>query len=483
MSQNNRILFINPIRIRPVVGPIAFDYLGYAVNRAGYEIDLMDHSFIDLTAALKSYFNEKSPLAIGITVRNTDTCLFQGSAFFLDNIKELIAYLKSIQMAPIILGGVGFSIAPTAIMNYCGVDLGIQGDGEDALPLLLKTLETNRDFTKIPNLIYRKNGNLIQNPIKFADITEFQPPRGVIDNPRYFNEGGQGNIETKRGCDQKCIYCADPIAKGRKIRVRAPQSLCAEFKMLIKQGVNCFHFCDAEFNNPLKHAKEVCRAIIAEGLESQMNWYTYCAPKPFDEELAELMKAAGCVGINFGVDSGDDEVLRQYRRSFLKSDIIRTAQICKSNKIILMYDLLIGGPGETRASIKNTVALMKELQPHRAGLSIGVRVYPRTELAQRIQEEGPLSQNPNLYGMKENNPDFLKPLYYLSTEIGGDSVFAYISQLVRKDPMWFFADPADQEVNYNYNENLVLVEAIKKGYRGAYWDILRKISKKPGFNI
>ncbi len=471
---DSRILLINPIRIRPLIGPIALDYLDYALKRAGFTSDLIDCAFINMKLALEQYLLENSPLAIGITVRNTDTCLYQGQAFFLDEIKELIAYLKSRQTAPIILGGVGFSIAPGAIMNYCGADFGVQGDGEDALPLFLKALQNN-DFKKVPNLIYRRDNKLIQNSIKFVDLNDFQPSRDLINNSRYFAEGGQGNIETKRGCDQKCIYCADPICKGREIRLKDPESVCVEFKTLIDQGVNCFHFCDSEFNNPLTHAKEVCQAIIENELQDQMTWYTYCSPKPFDEELARLMKESGCLGINFGVDSGDGEMLRRLRRSHRINDIIRTAEICKATDIILMYDLLIGAPSETQASVKSTIDLMREIRPNRAGLSIGVRIYPRTELAQIVQEEG-LSDNPNLFGTVENNPSFLKPLYYLSSEMGGVSIFSYISQLVKDDPLFFFADPDAQDQNYNYNENLVLVDAIKKGFKGAYWDILRRIS-------
>ncbi|NVM53251.1 MAG: radical SAM protein [Candidatus Helarchaeota archaeon] len=460
-----------------MVGPIAFDYLSYALKQAGFTIDLIDHAFIDIKQALKQYFIEKTPLAVGITVRNTDTCMYQGQAFFLDKIKELITYLQSIQTLPIILGGVGFSIAPEAIMNYCGADFGVQGDGEDALLHFLKALQT-KNFTNVPNLIYRQGNQLIRNPIQFVDLKNFQPPRDLINNPRYFDEGGQANIETKRGCDRKCIYCADPICKGRKIRLKDPESVCAEFKALINQGVNCFHLCDSEFNNPLTHAKEVCREIINKGLQTQMTWYTYCAPSPFDEELAQLMKIAGCVGINFGVDSGDDDMLHRLQRSHDIQDIIRTAELCKANDIIVMYDLLIGAPGETQSSVKNTIELMQEIRPNRAGFSIGVRIYPGTELAQIVKEEAPLPKNPNLLGIKENNPDLLKPIFYLSSEMGGESIFPFISQLVGKDPMWFFADP-ETEANYNYNENQILVEAIRKGYRGAYWDILRQLSDDP----
>ncbi|MFX1297711.1 MAG: B12-binding domain-containing radical SAM protein [Promethearchaeota archaeon] len=476
--KNNRLLLINPIRVRPVVGPIAFDYIGYAVTQAGYKVDLIDHAFDNLKESLKSYFTKNKPLAIGITIRNTDTCLYQGQAFYLDEIKELLNYLNSLQNAPIIIGGIGFSIAPIAIMNYCGADFGVYGEGENALPLFLRAIRSNQDFTKVPNLIYRKNQTLIQNPTQYINLKDIQFHRDIINNPRYFKEGGQGNIETKRGCNQKCIYCADPICKGHDIRLKDPRSVCVEFETLIKQGINCFHLCDSEFNIPLSHAKTVCKAIIEKELHTQMTWYTYCAPTPFDDELAELMKDAGCIGINFGVDSGDDEILRRLRRSHSSRDIIRTSAFCKANKITFLCDLLIGGPGETQSSIKTTIDFMKEVQPNRAGFSIGVRIYPRTELAQIVQKEGQIMKNPNIYGIKENNPDFLKPIYYLSSEMGGESVFSYIAKLVGKDPMWFFADPTDQDSNYNYNENLVLVNAIKKGYRGAYWDILKRLSEE-----
>ncbi len=476
MSTENRILLINPLQIRPVVGPIAFDYLGYALKEAGFTVDLIDHAFTDLKTALAQYFDTHDSLAIGITVRNTDTCLYQGQAFFLDEIRELIAYLNTIQSAPIILGGVGFSIAPAPIMRYVGAEFGVRGDGEAALPLFLKALQSDRDFTKIPNLVYRANDRFITNAIHYVDLTAFHPPRDIIENRRYFDEGGQGNIETKRGCDRKCIYCADPICKGREIRLKDPQSVCAEFQALINQGVTCFHICDSEFNNHIQHAKNVCRAIIEAGLNSQMTWYTYCAPTPFDEELAGLMNAAGCIGINFGIDSGDDYMLRQLRRAHKVDQIAQITEYCRARGITVMHDLLIGGPGETKSSIKTSIEILKEIHPDRAGFSIGVRVYPETQLARIIQEEGPITKNPNLYGAKANNPHFLKPMYYLSSEMGGDKVFAYIAQLVGNDPMWFFADPNAQEQNYNYNWNQVLVDAVKQGYRGAYWDILRKLS-------
>jgi hypothetical protein len=59
---------------------------------------------------------------------------------------------------------------------------------------------------------------------------------------------------------------------------------------LLKIGVDHFHFCDSEFNLPLTHAKEICRAITSHRLNDRLRWYCYCSPVPFDRELARLMK-------------------------------------------------------------------------------------------------------------------------------------------------------------------------------------------------
>ena len=128
-------------------------------------------------------------------------------------------------------------------------------------------------------------------------------------------------IETKRGCPERCIYCADPMAKGKSKRLRPPKAVVEEIKSLLQQGVSWYHLCDSEFNIPLPHAKEVCQAVLDSGLADQIRWYSYCSPLPFDSELAGLMARSGCAGINFGVDSLCDEQLKRLGRRHRLSHI------------------------------------------------------------------------------------------------------------------------------------------------------------------
>ncbi len=475
--RNKRVLLINTNKMKPAIAPVGLDYLGEALTGKGYRVDLLDLCFWDdYKKAIDDYFKRESAFSIGITVRNTDDCYLLSQDFFLPEIKEIVGYLKTKTGVPIIMGGVGFSIMPESILKYCELELGIKGDGEEVLPILLERIAEGKDYRDLPGLVYKDGGGFVSNPPEYFDLDKlFSRRRTLVDNRRYFNEGGQGNIETKRGCNKNCIYCADPVAKGRKIRQRNPEQVLDELEALLEEGVNYFHFCDSEFNLPEEHAQAVCEQIISRGIGKNIDWYAYCSPSPFSEELARIMKMAGCRGIDFGVDNGNREILRNLGRDFGKDEIRNAARLCHRYGITFMFDLLLGGPGETRETVKETVELMWETEPDRVGVMVGVRIYAGTELANIVLKECLMEKNRNLQGKVVGNDDFFEPVFYVSSRLGED-IHAYIAELIEGDGRFFFSTRDDQESGYNYNQNRVLVEAIKRGYRGAYWDILRRLS-------
>jgi radical SAM superfamily enzyme YgiQ (UPF0313 family) len=473
-----KVLLVNPNRMKPPVAPLALDYLATALKKSQFQVDLLDLCFsTDVSLEIESYFATNDVLAVAVTLRNTDDTYLASQDFCIDRYKQVIGLLKVKTDAPIILGGSGFSIMPQAILSYYGLDLGIWGEGELSLPLLVERIAAKQDYRDVPGLVYRTREGFRANKPEYLDLRNIgAPERSLVDNRRYFVEGGMGGVESKRGCPQGCIYCADPVGKGKKLRLRSPQGVADEIEALLEMGIDHLHFCDSEFNIPEDHARNICLELVRRGLGDKVRWYAYASPAPFSQDLAALCRKAGCAGIDFGVDSGCDTMLLRLGREFLVADLSRTAEVCHQEGIVFMYDLLLGAPGETRESMKETIDTMKKLSPDRVGVSFGVRIFPQTKMAKLVKKQGPLPENPNLHGTIEGNDNFFKPIFYLSAGLGTDAA-EYLSRLIGGDERFFFVSPSGAERNYNYNDNSVLVNAIKAGYRGAFWDILRRLGK------
>jgi radical SAM superfamily enzyme YgiQ (UPF0313 family) len=177
------------------------------------------------------------------------------------------------------------------------------------------------------------------------------------------------------------------------------------------------------------------------------------------------MRKAGCVGIDFGADHGSEAMLSRLGRGFNPEDIRNATRWTKDEGMAVMLDLLLGSPGETRESIEQTVEMVRKAGPDRAGVSLGVRVYPGTELARRVDSA---DHSKGLIGGR-NASD---PLFFMEPQIAPD-VFEWLNRLIGEDKRFLFFDPSRPNQNYNYNSNQRLVEAIRQGCRGAFWDILR----------
>ncbi len=471
-----RVALVNTNRIFPPVAPIGLDYVAEALRASGHRPEILDLCWEERwESAIKRFMANGEFGLVGVSVRNTDDCSFATRESFLPEAAAMTRCLRNHTAAPVVLGGVGFSVMPEAVLEHCGADAGIRGEGEFALGELAGRLERSLPWDDIPGLIARRGTTWRANPGTVRPLGDLPPmTRDFLDNRRYFREGGQAGIETKRGCPGLCIYCADPVAKGTQVRVRPPGAVADELDRLLDQGIDHVHTCDSEFNIPGDHALEVCREIVRRDLGERLRWYAYCAPLPFTAELAGLMRRAGCAGINFGTDSGDDGMLKLLRRNFRAADILRTARLCREAGITVMLDLLIGTPGETRESIVRTIEVVKKADPDRAGVAVGARVYPRTELARTVAKE-------NLGKGIVRGDDPSKPVFFLEPDVA-PFVFELLDDLTRGDSRFLFFDPTRPETNYNYNANRVLADAIRAGHRGAYWDILRRVAdrSRPG---
>ena len=471
------ITLINTNRMTPLVAPIGLDYVAGAARQAGIATDVLDLALAaDPAAALRDYFAAHSPNLVGLTFRNIDDCFWPSGQSFVPGLVETVATLRTLTDAPIVLGGVGFSIVPERLLQVTGVDFGIRGDGEQALVALARELAGRRRLDRVPGLLLYDGAAVRRNPPAWAEPVSPPTARDAMDNAAYFRLGGQGSVETKRGCDRRCLYCADPLAKGPRVRRRDPADVADEMEALLAQGVDVLHLADSEFNVPGEHALAVCEEMIARGLGERVRWYAYLAVTPFDAPLAAAMRQAGCVGINFTGDSASAAMLATYRQPHRRGDLAAAVRRCRQQGMAVMFDLLLGGPGETRSSVADTIAFMKQIGPDCVGAALGVRLCPGTALVERLTADGTFETGDGLRRRYDGPLDFVQPTFYISPALG-ERPAALVRELIAGDERFF--EPVDEAADgaggHNYNDNTPLVQAIAAGARGAYWDILRQM--------
>jgi len=479
------LTLINTNYMLPAIGPIGLDYIAGCTTEAGIKTDIIDLCLCpEPQKTIEEYFSTHTPQLIGVSFRNVDDCFWPSAAWFVPGLKDTIRIIRSMTDAPIVIGGVGFSVFAGPILKYSGADFGIRGDGEKAIVSLINQLQKAKNFSEVPGLIWQKDGRLYSNSPSWPAPISLSTSRDFIDNRSYFNNGGQCGVETKRGCNRHCIYCADPLAKGTNLRLRDPSEIVEEVESLLSQGIDVLHLCDSEFNVPRSHAYAICEEFIRHSLGNRIRWYTYMSPTPFDEELAQKMAQAGCAGIDFTGDSACSSMLKTYQQMHNKEDISSAVRLCRLNNIAVMIDLLLGGPGERPETVRETIEFIKKINPDCAGAALGVRIYPNTAMGELVTQELKAGTDRHLHRKYTGPIDLFKPTFYISKALG-EHPAQLVRDLIGGDQRFFeptvetdleATDNGDTS-NYNYNQNLPLIEAIQKGARGAYWDILRQSRK------
>ncbi len=469
------LTLINTNRMAPAIGPIGLEYVAEAAVLAGIEVSVLDLALCDSPeAAVREHLSAREPTLIGLSFRNVDDCFWPSAQWFVPGLAELVRRIRASSAAPIVIGGVGFSVFAEQIVKYTGADFGIRGDGEQATISLYRQLQGGRDFETVEGLVWRRNGQIAGNAPAWPAEFALPARREIVDNAVYFQRGGQCGFETKRGCNRQCLYCADPLAKGPVPRSRKPAEVADEIESLLAQGIDVLHTCDAEFNVPRSHAMAICEELIRRSLGERVRWYAYLAVTPFDAELARAMRRAGCVGINFTGDSASTAMLRTYRQPHRSEDLATAVRLCRESSMKVMIDLLLGGPGETSQTAAETIDFIKQINPDCAGASLGIRVYPGTGMVDALKRQGPFGDNPGLRRKYSGQVDFFQPTFYISPALGPEPA-RLIKDLIAGDKRFFepMAERPDAEAtDHNYNDNSELVEAIRQGARGAYWDIL-----------
>jgi radical SAM superfamily enzyme YgiQ (UPF0313 family) len=255
----------------PVI-PFGLCSVAAAIEEGGHEISVLDLCFSrnpaeDIYSTVKSF----QPDLIGISIRNIDNAAGYNTIFLLDKVNdEIVSPCKEVFFGPIVIGGPAVGISGVEMLQFFDLEFAIKGDGEAAMLELIKRLESRLPLEGLGGLIWRKRGKVIEDnpPFSLKDLNSlpYAKPHRYIDLSPYRQFDASLQIQTKRGCALKCIYCTYNQIEGHRNRFRNPQFVADEIEyLLMKTGINGVEFTDSTFNVPLDHAKAVLRAVSAKG--------------------------------------------------------------------------------------------------------------------------------------------------------------------------------------------------------------------------
>ena len=396
--------------------PLGLGCVAAATRNAGNEVALLNLMFEgDPGSAIKTSIEDFRPHVIGISVRNIDDQNMLRPQFLVAPVREVIASCRGLSDAPVILGGAGFSIFPASALRYLGADMGIQGEGEAVFPLLVDRIGKGGQVSDLPGI------HLPSRPVPVADVGAVREPPlhhyeknldalPLPEHSLWIPPGAdQRNlwvpVQSRRGCPLDCTYCSTSMIEGKAIRRRSPDQMVKWLAELRKTGCRNFNFVDNTFNLPLPYAKELCRQVIQAKLD--LNLWCLIYPKSIDRELVELMRRAGCRQISFGFESGSDRMLRSLNKRFDKREVSAVSKMFAEAGIERMGFLLLGGPGETKGSVEESLSFADSLNLETLKITVGVRIYPQTPLARTALGEGVIKAD----------EDLLWPRFYLAPEL------------------------------------------------------------------
>jgi radical SAM superfamily enzyme YgiQ (UPF0313 family) len=455
---NILLISVNREKMPYPVFPLGLAYIARALREEGHRMEVMDLCFSqEVSADLNDTLDRFRPDLIGISLRNLDNLTYPTSVSYLKEVEEVIVICRRSSSSRLVIGGSGFSLAPKEILQDLDIDLGIVGEGEEIFPQLVRSLEKGDPISPSPCLLVKEKS--FPNTVEGARVFPIRSPdRDLFQTRRYLEEGGMGNIQTKRGCPFSCIYCTYPLLEGKKVRLRKTEEVVEEIHHLAEEGVDYIYFVDDIFNYPPSFAEGLCREMIRRKVD--VKWSAFVSPGFLNETLMKWMKEAGCVGIEFGSDSGSPRMLENYKKSFTQEDIIQSSKICSKLMIHHCHYLLFGGPGEEEETIMESFQLMDQLDPTAIIAMLGIRIYPGTEMEKISLSQGVIRQDSNL----------IFPHFYISPALGG-RLKEMIQEKALARNRWIV--PA-LEINITQN----LMEQIRKfRIRGPLWELVGRMKR------
>jgi hypothetical protein len=431
------------------VYPIGLDHVARAI--AGrHEVRIADVNSGGLERCLPSAIREFAPDVIGLSLRNVDNTDHTDPKGFVGYYRRCIDVVRHHSRAPLVVGGSGFTLFPVEMMQALGANYGIIGEGE-RMASFLEALEQGRDPERLPGVVGPNGGGDLPTPWPQPFGSLFSETGGHLGY--YLERGAILNLQTKRGCPFRCIYCTYPHIEGHRLRLIPPDEVALSALRLERAGARFIFMTDSAFNADYAHSAAVGRAMRAAGVS--IPWGAFFsptrAPAGYFRELADC----GLTHVEFGTESLADSVLAAYKKPFRSAHVIDAHQAAIDAGLYVAHYFLLGGPGENKITLSETLSRVDNLPRCVLFFFCGMRIYPNTALYKLALDGGKISHGQSL----------LAPVFYHPDAIRFEEIDAMVRKHSRGRPNWIIGAGGDETAD-------IVARMYRRGFSGPLWEFL-----------
>lgn len=418
-----RVIFINPPldsvlsreQINPVTAflfynspPLGILYLAAVLERRGDKVAAIDAaaerlSVPETVARVKNF----RPDLIGIT---STTVGFEGAKLLAKGLKA------SMPEVPIVLGGPHCSLLPQEALATEAFDFGVVGEGDETIEELAQVIEHQRPIDKVQGLVWRKEGQLVFNAPRpnVAELDKLPFPARHLLSPDLYtpvpiDQHGlpKYSIISSRGCPHSCAFCQKANSGYRSFSTKY---IVDELEHLVEDfGAKDIAFVDSLFAHSRRRVEAICDEILARPkLRGRLSWTCSSRVECVDKPLLLKMKKAGCWRTRFGIESGNDDVLKFIRKGITKEQIRNAITWAHEAGLQPKAFFIVGHMPDTHDTIQETIALAKDIPLHDVTVQINT-ILPKTPQEEIWKKEG--EKFGKMVAEKTDDKSFWQPTY------------------------------------------------------------------------
>ncbi|MFC1961550.1 B12-binding domain-containing radical SAM protein [Chloroflexota bacterium] len=365
--------------------PMGLALLAAVLEKAGYPVKVLDANALNLV-----------PDNVAAYVGDADVVALTAMTPTVSSAIAVARYSKQVNpRQTVILGGAHATLLPEETMQKAPeIDIVVRGEGEETFPELLSALDTGRPLDDVAGITFRSKGGLVATPPRRSEINLEALPffayhllslEQYHPHPPHGLASPSAALITSRGCPYHCAYCSKPIF-GNRFRAQSPERVLAEIEYLQHRfGIREIAFYDDVFTLDKKRARAIAEGLLQRGI--RLHWTCETRVNLVDKELLQLFKKAGCYFIAYGIESANPDILKTMHKDISLEQVEEAVRWTRESGIQTIGYFMLGSPGETPETIRQTIDLARKLKLDFAQFSV-TTPFPGTELYRLLGERG-----------------------------------------------------------------------------------------------